>query len=296
MTDRVIDISQQGAALRVRNAQLVITLSDGQSETMPMDDLGVIVVSHPAVSYSQSVFIELLRQGGAFVVCNERFLPVGMLLPLAANYIQAERIAAQVNATLPVKKQIWRRIVEAKVEAQGALLRRLRGSDSGIAAMSRRVLSGDSTNIEAQAARRYWPLLFDDPSFRREFEAADQNRLLNYGYAVLRAITARGLCAAGLHLSIGVHHHNRYDPFCLADDLMEPMRPIVDRAVAAIVAKQGPEAPLDSAAKTALIGALQERFECNGEVRTLFDIANRLGSVVANTFSGRKSSLHFPKL
>jgi len=294
MTERVIDISQTGACLRVRHRQLVITLGDGPTESMPMDDIGVVVSSHPRTTFSQAVLSELIRQGGSFVVCDEKCLPVGMLLPLASNYIQVERMAAQANAKLPLKKRLWQQVVVAKVKAQSQLLQRLRGTDAGIGALAGRVRSGDPKNIEAQAARRYWGPLFNDPSFRRNHDADDQNRCLNYGYAVLRAIVARGVCAAGLHPSLGIQHHNRYSQFCLADDLMEPMRPIVDEAVVKLVDAKGAQAPLDKESKAELIGALQKRYECNGEKRTLFDISNRLGESLVSAFAGQKVTLSFP--
>ena len=294
MTERVIDISKVGVSLRLLHKQLVVTLPDDTSQTHPLDDVAVIVSAHPRTTFSQAVLAELIGQGGMFIVCNEKCLPVGMLLPLVTNYIQVERMAAQMHAKLPVHKRLWQQVVVAKVNAQAGLLQRLRGTDGGIGGMAGRVHSGDSENIEAQAAVRYWRLLFADPSFRRNYKADDQNRPLNYGYAVLRAIVARGLCAAGLHPSMGMQHHNRYNPFCLADDIMEPMRPIVDEAVVRLVEKRGPTAPLDSEAKTELIHALQGRFDCSGEMRTLFDIANRLGSTVANAYMGHKVSLAFP--
>ena len=137
---------------------------------------------------------------------------------------------------MPVCKRLWRQIVRAKIKAQAALLVELRGTDFGLGALVLRVRSGDPSNVEARAARRYWPHVFADLDFRRHRENEDQNILLNYGYAVLRAIIARAICAAGLHPSLGIHHHNRYNAFCLADDLMEPFRPAVDHAVAEYMA------------------------------------------------------------
>jgi len=296
MTDRVIDISQTGVSLRICHRQLVAKMPDGTAETMPLDDIAVIVSAHPRTTFSQAVLAELIDKGGSFVLCNDKCLPVGMLMPLSSNYIQAERIAAQAQAKLPVKKRLWQQVVIAKLKAQSALLLRLRGTDGGIGAMAARVRSGDSANMEAQAAIRHWRLLFANASFTRNHKAEDQNRLLNYGYAVLRAIVARGLSGAGLHLSMGIHHHNRYDPFCLADDIMEPMRPLVDEAVVRLVELRGASAPLDSEAKTCLIEKLQQRFDCNGEMRTLFDIANRLGSSLADAYAGAKPALVFPSI
>ena len=148
-----------------------------------------------------------------------------MLLPLVGHHLQARRFVAQAAASVPTKKRLWRQIVRAKIELQAHTLETLHGDSAGVRPLMRLVRSGDPENVEARAARAYWPLLFADDDFRRDHERGDQNRLLNYGYTVLRAIVARAICAAGLHPALGLHHHNQYSAFCLADDLMEPFRP-----------------------------------------------------------------------
>ncbi|MBZ0254251.1 MAG: type II CRISPR-associated endonuclease Cas1, partial [Candidatus Methylomirabilis sp.] len=234
--------------------------------------------------------------GGAFVACDEKHLPVGMLLPIDAHFVQAERFARQAEAAFPVKKRLWKQVVQAKIRAQGRLLDALHGKDMGLLPMAGRVRSGDPDNLEAQASRRYWGALFDKPGFRRDRTAEDANRNLNYGYAVLRAIVARAVCAAGLHPSLGLHHHNRYDAFCLADDLMEPFRPVVDGAVVRWVRERGEGAPFDREAKARLLEALTGRFEAEGEARTLFDLAARAASSLAGVFLGERADLALPEL
>ncbi|HUT56024.1 MAG TPA: type II CRISPR-associated endonuclease Cas1 [bacterium] len=295
MTDRIIDISSDPARLHVRHDQLVIEAEGKPEATAPLAEIAALVVSNPRVSYSHTVLSGLSAHCAALVVCDEKHLPIGMMLPLAGHFVQAERFEAQANASLPVKKNIWKQIVTAKVSAQGRLLADLRGSDSGLMDLARRVKSGDSENIEAQASRRYWGRIFDDEKFRRDRDKDDQNRMLNYGYAVLRAIVARAICGAGLHPSIGVHHHNRYDTFCLADDLMEPFRPLVDRAVVKLVTERGKVCPMDKEAKAALINPLLERFELEGEQRTLFDISARAASSLAQVFLGKTTKLLLPE-
>jgi CRISPR-associated protein Cas1 len=206
-TERIIDISDEPARLSVRLKQLVIERGD-EPITVPLEELAVIVVSHPAVTYTHAVLSGICAAGGAFIICDDKHLPTGMLLPLQANFVQTERFAAQAQATLPMKKQLWKQIVKSKVQSQAGLLRKLRGEDLGLNRLAGKVRSGDTANIEAQASRRYWTALFGT-EFIRDYEAEDQNRLLNYGYAVLRALTARAICASGLHPSLGVHHHNR---------------------------------------------------------------------------------------
>lgn len=295
MTDRILEISDEPARLAVRNSLLVIRRASGEEVTMPLADLAVLVVSHPQVSYTQAVLAELVAQGGAFVTCNPQHLPVGMLLPLDAHYIQAERFTVQVGASLPLRKRLWREIVRAKVRAQGLLLSAIHGNDAGLIALATETRSGDPSNIEAQASRRYWPALFADPAFRRNRDAQDQNRLLNYGYAILRAIVARAIAAAGLHPSLGLHHHNRYNSFCLADDLMEPFRPKVDGAVWNIVAKNGPAATLDRTTKAALLEAVTGRVTVQGESRTVFDAAAIAASSLVAVLEKRAKRLILPE-
>ena len=294
MINRILDFSEAPARLRVRYAQLIVQREDLPEVSLSLSDLAVVIVAHPQVTFTQAVLSGLAAVGGVFVTCDERRLPVGMLLPLAAHHAQAERFAAQARAPLPVRKRLWRQIVCAKIKAQAALLMELQGDDHGIGVLALHVRSGDPSNLEARAARRYWPRLFADLDFRRHRENEDQNILLNYGYAVLRAIIARAVCAAGLHPSLGIHHHNRYDAFCLADDLMEPYRPTVDRAVAEYMSTHDEVYKLEAAAKQHIIGELTGRYLVDGQQRTLFDTAARMASSLAEVFLGNAEDLELP--
>ncbi len=295
MTDRILDVSQKPAKLSVRGGLLVLHQDGQDAARLPVGEVGVLVVSHPQVTYTQSVLAALVEAGGAFVICDRRHLPVGMLLPLDANYVQTERFALQARASRPTHKRLWQQIVRAKVAAQASLLKALYDDDRGIAALAARVRSGDPANVEAQASRRYWPALFEDPDFRRDPDRPDQNRLLNYGYAVLRAVVARAACAAGLHPSLGIHHHNRYNSFCLADDLMEPLRPVVDRVVVQRVRDAGPKAPLDPDAKRALIEPLLGSVVIEGRERSLFDTAARVAASLVAVLHGNRKTLVMPE-
>lgn len=295
MTDRIVDLSEEPARLAVRHGLLTIGRDGGSEVSMPLGELGGLVVSHPQVTFTQSVLSGLAEAGGAFVACNASRLPVGMLLPIDAHYVQTERFSLQAKASVPLYKRLWRQIVAAKVKAQGRLLLALHGRDWGLVDLSRKVRSGDPSNIEAQASRRYWPAVFGDASFRRDREAADQNRFLNYGYAILRAVVARAVVGAGLHPSVGIHHHNRYNSFCLADDLMEPLRPRVDAAVAELVKARGKEAALDKEAKAALLARLTARMEVEGESRTIFDVVARMGSSLVGVLEGTRRGLLIPE-
>ncbi len=206
--ERILDFADDTTPtrLRVRNRQLIIEREGHDNTSTPLDEAAVIVLASPRLTLSQSVLAVLMESGGALVVCDQARLPAGLLLPLNAHSTQTQRMIAQASAPLPRRKRIWQQIVKAKVRAQGSVLTarstpeslRTRGTDGGLRALADRVRSGDPDNIEAQAAQRYWPLLFG-PDFRRRFDAPDQNRMLNYGYAVLRAAVGRAICASGLH-------------------------------------------------------------------------------------------------
>jgi CRISPR-associated protein Cas1 len=296
MTERIIDLAEAPARLSVRNSCLVIASEGGAETTMPLGEAAVLVLANPQVVLTQPVLAGLAAAGGMVVVCDSKHMPAAMVLPIEGHFTQGERFAVQAQASLPVRKRLWQSIVKAKIRAQARVLTELNGHDGGLSELAAKVRSGDPSNVEAEAARRYWPALFADPGFRRDRYGGNQNRLLNYGYAVLRAIVARAVCAAGLHPSLGLHHHNRYDAFALVDDLMEPFRPIVDRVTAAYCQKHGPDALLDKAAKTALIGSLMRRFSVEGESRTLFDIAQRAAASLAAVFAGERKTLVLPEL
>ena len=228
---------------------------------MPLADLAVVLVAHPQVTFTQAVLSGLAAAGGVFVACDGRNLPVGMMLPLAAHHAQAERFARPGPRTAARAQAALAADCASKDQgpgraARGTARRGFRPSGPG----RPRPLRATRANVEARAARRYWPQVFADLDFRRQRENEDQNILLNYGYAVLRAIVARAVCAAGLHPSLGIHHHNRYDAFCLADDLMEPFRPAVDHAVAEYMSTHDEPYGLEAAAKQQIIGELTGRY------------------------------------
>lgn len=294
MADRILDITESPAQLRVRYEQLLVQRGALRTESIPLGDLAVVIVGHPQIIVTQAVLAGLARHGAALIACDERRLPVLLALPLEGHFTQAERFAAQAAASLPLRKRLWRQVVRAKIAAQADLLEKRHGSDHGLRALIPLVRSGDPTNVEARAASRYWDRLFGSIPFRRVRDGDDQNRLLNYGYAVLRAIVARAICAAGLHPCLGIHHHNRYNPYCLADDLMEPFRPVVDEVVAARFAGADSEAELVPEVKAALLMALLGRFDWDGTSRTLFDVLGRVCQSLAEAFENKSGRLLLP--
>lgn len=264
--------------------------------TIPLADLAALIVSHPQVTYTHAVLPGLAAAGAIFVACNEKHLPAAMLLPLETHSTQTERIAKQAALSLPTRKRLWQQIVQAQIQARARVLEERTGKDWGLERLAREVRSGDPRNLEGQAARIYWRAVFGEPDFRRDPEGNGVNACLNYGYAVLRAIVARALCGAGLHPSLGLHHHNRYDPFCLADDLMEPFRPVVDRVIARLRDDQGEKSELDKESKRAILEGLLSRFTYEGEARTLFDWMSRTASSLAAVMEGRGEKLDIPAL
>lgn len=292
MSDRLIDISESGAVLSLEDGLLAIRPSGQPKQVVPLSEIGALVTSHRNVVFTQSLLAALGKSGVTVVCCDERHHPASMLLPLDSHFTQAERFRAQADATQPMKKRIWQEIVRAKLEMQARVLLLLHGADAGLPQLARRVRSGDPDNIEATAAQRYWPLLFGDTAFRRGNEQDKRNAMLNYGYAVLRAVTARAICASGLHPSFGVNHRNRYNAFCLADDLMEQARPLVDYRVADLCRGWPPgEWGLNKTAKLTLLAAVGGRYESNGEQRTLFDVTARRAQNLAAVFMGERRSL-----
>ena len=227
MIRKTVEFSTLGTRLSIAYEQLVVERPGLPKMTLPVEDLGVVIVDDIRATYTQSVFLSLMEAGATVLVTGRDHLPAGMMLPLDAHHFQTERHRAQVMASGPVRKRIWQSIVRAKIVQQSIVLSHFTGSNGGLEPMARRVRSGDSDNLEAQAAQRYWPLLFGK-TFRRNRDAEGVNALLNYGYTVVRAAVARSVVAAGLIPSLGVHHRHRGNPFCLADDLLEPYRPYVD--------------------------------------------------------------------
>ncbi len=316
MIERVIDITETAVHLSTKGALLAVTKKDADTlkprprgarahdpanpppaeTTIPFEEIAAVVAAHPHITFSRAAVSDLAAAGAILVVCDDRFTPSAMMLPLAANFIQTERFAAQAAAQLPVKKRAWQKIIKAKVRAQARLLREVRGKDFRLASLAERVKSGDSDGIEAQAARAYWPALFNNPQFRRHRDGGGPNIFLNYGYTILRAITARAVCAAGLHPSLGLHHHNRYDTFCLASDLMEPFRPIVDRASINLYWEMDLEPALDSNARATLIRSLTDtRILYKKEERTIFDVLNKIAFSLVEVFAGKRKNISLPE-
>lgn len=247
--ERVVDITTDNLSLAVHRGFLTVTSGAEERGRIPLDDISALIVHAHGTVWSTSVFTRLSDRGIPVVICGTNHAPAAIVWPLDGHHLQGARMRAQLAASRPLAKQIWSQIIKSKIRMQGSILAR-NGQEAGaFDLLARKVRSGDPGNIEAQAARRYWKLLFG-PDFTRDQNAPGINGLLNYGYTVLRATLSRAICAAGLHPTIGVFHANRANAFALADDLMEPYRPLVDQMVLDLV--HGGETEITSETKTAL--------------------------------------------
>ncbi|MEE3483128.1 MAG: type II CRISPR-associated endonuclease Cas1 [Bacteroidales bacterium] len=241
------------AYLSLTNHQLVVKLPEVEKSnlterlkkeattTIPIEDIGVVVLDHQQITLTQGLLAHLLECNCAVITCDSRHLPVGLQLPLEGNTTQSERFRDQIEASLPLKKQLWQQTIQQKIANQAAVLNQKRGLEvKNMMRWVNEVKSGDTENVEGKAAAFYWKNMFPNvPDFTRGREGCAPNNLLNYGYAILRAIVARSLVASGLLPTLGIHHHNRYNAYCLADDIMEPYRPYVDALVIEITQKMG---------------------------------------------------------
>ncbi len=231
MIKRTLEISREPAQLSVRYDQLLLKREGVLIGQAPCKDLGVVVVDHPQTTYTHSALAKLAECGAVLVVCGADHLPTAVLLPLADHSQVVWRLSDQLAAPRPLRKQLWRQLVVAKVRGQARNLTLGSSPRKRLFALAREVRSGDPANIEAQAAKIYWSNWLEGDEFRRDADAGGLNAFLNYGYAIARAALGRAIVSAGLHASIGLHHRNRSNAFCLADDLIEPFRPLVDGRV-----------------------------------------------------------------
>ena len=295
MINRIIEISEGGYFLRVEDRQLVLEKKGEAAKRIPLCDIAVLVLGTTWATYSHTVLSGLAEEGGVVVVADGRGMPVSLLLPMYHRSLQAQRLAQQIAASEPLRKRLWQQVVELKIENQGRLLQHLHGDDFGLLAKAKQVKSGDKENLEAQAARIYWSRLFGDPGFRRTpGEGERPNHFLDYGYAVLRGIVARAICASGLHPTLGLHHHHRDNSFCLADDVMEPFRPLVDHAVCHLVREGMAKADLNRDTKSILLSPMMGRLVWEGNNLTLFDGLSMLTASLGQRFAGEDVELSLP--
>jgi CRISPR-associated protein Cas1 len=294
MIKRILEISSGPARLSIAYRQLVIEREGQEKTTVPCEDIGIVLVDNPAVIYTHAVFTALADAGAAVVLCGANHLPASLVLPLEGNAVQTERYRAQFEASVPLRKKLWQAFVAAKIRIQAAVLLVATADDAGLPALAERVRSGDPENLEAQAAQRYWPRLFGS-DFRRRREGPPPNPQLNYGYVVFRAAAARAICAAGLLPTVGIHHHNRSDAFCLADDMVEPYRPFVDWRVRHLADEKMPMQELDRETKAALLSLFNETVPVGGQRTPLLLAFQLTAASLARSFAEGEASLALPE-
>lgn len=291
------------AYLSVKNSQLVVKRTDSETQqevvrTVPIEDIGVVVLEDRQITITNVALDALLQNKCAVITCDEKHMPAGMLLPLEGNTIQSERFANQIDASLPLKKQLWQQTVQAKIRNQVSVLKRLSDVEVGcMLAWANDVKSGDSDNLEGRAAAYYWKNIFPSlPGFTRDREGEMPNNLLNYGYAIVRAVIARALVASGLLPTLGIHHHNRYNAYCLADDIMEPYRPYVDELVINIMRSDIDYGELTPELKIQLLGLPVTEVMIGGQRSPLMVAASQTTASLCKCYSGELRKMAYPTM
>ncbi len=290
------------AYLSLRNGQLVVKLEKHDDEpekqaTIPIEDIGVVVLDHRQITLTHGVMAALLDNNAAVVTCDNSHMPVGLMLPLEGHTVQQERFQDQLSSSLPLRKQLWQQTVQQKILNQAALLKELHGIETGnMRQWAKEVLSGDSTNLEGRAAAFYWSKMFPTiTDFTRSRDGVYPNALLNYGYAILRAVIARALVGSGMLPTLGIHHHNRYNAYCLADDIMEPYRPYVDRLVVETMAVCC-DVEVTTAIKSRLLTVPTLEVHINEQRSPLMVAASQTTASLARCFSGESRRVAYPEM
>jgi len=268
------------------------------TKTIPIEDIGIVVIDHWQITMTSSVLSALLDNNVAVVTCNKRRMPVGLLLPLEGNTIQNERFRAQIDASLPLRKQLWQQTISMKISNQTVVLKGNTNTECGcMEAWSRDVRSGDPMNLEARAAAYYWKNLFPQmDEFVRGRDEDYPNNLLNYGYAILRAVIARSLAGSGLLPTLGIHHQNRYNAYCLADDIMEPYRPYVDQLVLNIMKDFPVVYELTKEVKAKLLSIPTIDVVIKGKRSPLMVAAGQTTASLAKCFEGELRKIDYPEM
>jgi CRISPR-associated protein Cas1 len=277
--------------------QLVVKKENEAEIKVPIEDLGMIILDHPQISVSLALLAKLLDNNTAIVGCDSTHHPAGLFLPLEGHTLQQQRYEAQIAATAPLKKQLWQQTIAAKIANQAQLLIKLKANPGALKKMATAVKSGDPDNFEARAAVHYWKNVFPDfLKFSRNRDGAPPNNLLNYGYAILRAIVARSLVGSGLLPTLGIFHKNQYNAFCLADDIMEPYRPFVDQIVCKIIDDNGKFLEMGTKIKKSLLEIPALDVTIAGEKSPLMNAVTRTTSSLAKCYEGTQRKLLYPTL
>lgn len=281
------------ASVSSKNLQLVVK-TEIRETTIPIEDIGFLVIDNSEVYLSMNAMNLLVESNVAVIICGKNHLPNGMFLNLNSHHIQQEVFKHQLESSVPLKKQLWQQTVVEKIKNQGLLLESISGKNSPLDYFASRVVSGDSTNMEAAAAAHYWKAIFEF-KFKRERFGDYPNNFLNYGYAILRAATARALSGSGLLNTVGIHHKSKYNAFALADDIMEPFRPIVDEKVFEMM-QLYEEQELNTQLKAELLQILTRTVYFKDEKSTLIVALQKTASSLQQCFYGDRKKINYPKL
>ena len=289
------------AYLSTKNEQIVIAYPNNiqETKTVAIEDLGVIVLENQQITITNGLLEKLVNNNVALINCNQQHLPIGLLMPLNGHTEQSERFKNQINATLPLKKNLWQQTVSAKISNQGKLLKEYGKPMRKMELWAKEVTSGDALNHESRAAVFYWqslsPILNqNDQQFMRGQEGFPPNNLLNYGYAILRALTARAIVSSGMLPTLGIFHRNKYNAYCLADDIMEPYRPFIDKIVCQIVAMAPPTVDLTTAIKSQLLAVAAIDVMLDGKKSPLMVAMSRTTNSLQECFEGSARKILYP--
>jgi len=297
MVEGIIEIAEDGRYLSKYHGFLVVSDKETELGRVPLADVSAVILSAHQVSISKNILTALSEQNAVVICCGNRYLPTSLTLPYSGNFESAQRMRQQIDAGRPLCKQVWKRLVVEKVANQAKVLlwRGREKTGNTIRAMVSKVRSGDPENVEAQAARYYWPRVFK-PGFVRDRNAADENILFNYCYTVLRSAAARSVVGAGLLPALGVHHRGRLNPFSLVDDIMEPYRPLVDSVVLEVAEDLGEEIELTPEVKRKLARVLRLDLETPKGKSPLAEVLHSLAYSLVQSYEDRKERLRFGKM
>jgi CRISPR-associated protein Cas1 len=290
------------AYLSLGNEQLVINLphlkefgEDKSRQSVAIEDIGVVILEHKQITITHSCIAALLENNVAIVTCNNTHHPTGLMLPLEGNNLQSKNYRFQIDASLPLKKQLWQQTIQAKIGNQAAVLKQRDVPMDNMLHWVKNVKSGDPDNYEGRAAAYYWKNVFPKKvEFFRGREGGPPNNLLNYGYAILRAIVARGLVSSGLLPTLGIHHHNQYNAYCLADDIMEPYRPFVDLIVLDIVDKGENFLELSTSIKSKLMSIASHDIIIDNQTSPLMVGLQRTTASLVKCYEGSLRKISYP--
>jgi CRISPR-associated protein Cas1 len=294
MVGRIVEVADDRRHLFVSRGFMVVQATDGERKELgqvPLDDIAAVIGNSHGLSYTNNLLVALAERNAPFVLCAANHNAVGMLIPVEGHWQQAKRFDSQIAASKPTQKRLWAEIVRAKLQQQAAALEATGAATAPLTALAGRVRSGDPDNLEAQGARRYWNLLFGE-AFRRDQDAGGVNALLNYGYTVLRAATARAVVGAGLHPTLALHHANEANPMRLVDDLMEPFRPVIDLRVWHL--RRGGEASVTPESKRALVRTLYDDMQSSSGATPVMACVQRLATSLAQVYLGEREKLDLP--